>query len=82
MEIRNNRAVVEDVPYYFAGTHSLTGDNVSFRGDSSVGMVVAFTINPVDGDGNTSVTDIHAVCIENVTPVDNLYILPSFWSYR
>ena len=82
VDIRNTRAIVEDVPYYFAGTHSLSGANISFQADSSVGAVVSFTINPVDGDGNTSVTDIQAVCINDVAATDNLYVLPEFWTYR
>lgn len=82
VDIRNTRAIVEDTPYYFAGTHSLTGEHISFNADPDVGQVVSFTINPVDGNGNTSVTDIQAVCINDVSPVENLYVLPDYWRYR
>ena len=82
VEIRNTRAIVEDVPYYFAGTHSLTGDNISFNADPNVGQVVSFTINPVDGDGNTNASDIQAVCINDVAPAGKMYTLPDYWRYR
>ena len=82
VDIRNTRAIIEDVPYYFAGTHSLTGDFVSFNADPNVGQIVSFTINPVDGSGNTSVTDIQAVCINDVTPAGEIYTLPDYWQYR
>ena len=58
--------VMEDTPYYFGGTHSLSGDHISFNANAEVGSVVSFTINPVDSDGNTSLTDIAAVCINDV----------------
>ena len=78
--VTDNKVSMTDVPYSFAGTHSLTGDEISFMSDHNVGMAVSFTINPVDGDGNTSVTDIAAVCINDVKPADNQYTLPKFWS--
>ena len=59
--------VIEDTPYYFGGTHSLSQENISFNSDMEVGNIVYFTIDPVNADGETSVTDIAAVCINDVT---------------
>ena len=75
VEIDGKKAVMEDVPYYFAGTHSLdSSSSVSFLADGDIQAVVSFTINPVDATGTTSATDIHAVCINDVTPSKNLII--------
>ena len=72
--------VMEDTPYYFAGTHSLSGDNISFNSDMEVGNIVYFTINPVNADGETSVTDIAAVCINDVTgTTEPITIIPAYY---
>lgn len=80
MDVANNKASMTGVLYSCAGTHSLSGDEISFASDHNVGMAVSFTINPVDGNGNTNVTDIAAVCINYVAPADNVRVLPKFWS--
>lgn len=71
--------VMEDTPYYFGGTHSLSGDHISFNANAEVGSVVSFTINPVDSDGNTSLTDIAAVCINDVkfASEDHVTVIPA-----
>ena len=80
VDVYGNSIVVEDAPYYFGATHSLSGDNISFNADDMAGTVVSFTINPVDAEGNTSVTDIAAVCINDVMAVDDPLIIPaSYW---
>ena len=77
VEIKNKKAIMEDIPFYFAGTHSLSGENISFNADGNVDAVVSFTINPVDGTGTTSITDIQAVCINDVAPTSNLKVKDS-----
>lgn len=80
VSVSGKGVVIEDAPYYFGGTHSLSGDHISFDADSEVGSVVYFTINPVDADGNTSVTDIQAVCINDVTnAADPAMIIPAYY---
>ena len=61
-----------DGPTKFKSTHSLTGDKVKFKTHGPVGAVVAFTITPVDGDGNVSVDPIAAVCIDVTGAADPL----------
>jgi len=70
VDVKHKFASMEDIPYYFAGTHSLSGTPVSFLADENIGAAVSFTIDPVDGNGDTSVTDIQAVCINDVSFVD------------
>jgi hypothetical protein len=70
VDVTHKIAAMEDVPYYFAGTHSLSGNPVSFHADENIGAAVSFTINPVDANGDTSLTDIQAVCINDVAFVD------------
>ena len=79
VEITDNMVVIEDTPFYFGATHSLSGDNISFNSHNIVHKAVSFTINPVDGDGNTSVTDIQAVCINDVSLVDVTSVPASYW---
>ncbi len=73
--------VIEDTPYYFAGTHSLASEkNISFKSDMEVGSIVYFTIDPVNADGETSVTDIEAVCINDVTgTTEPITIIPAYY---
>ena len=71
VEIKNKRVIMEDVPYYFAGTHSLSDDPISFLADESVGAAVSFTIDPVDATGATNPVDIQAVCINDVMLTDD-----------
>ena len=84
--IRGDTAILEDTPYYFMGTHSLSGDTISFQADHTLDGVVSFTINPVDRLGNTSVTDIHAVCINDVkqasSVIDGIKSNPAFVRYK
>lgn len=61
---------MSDVPFVFSGTHSLSGADISFAASGHVAKAVSFTINPVDANGDTSVTDIQAVCINDVSLVD------------
>jgi len=63
---------VFDGPTKFKSTHSLTGDKVKFKTHGPVGAVVAFTITPVDGDGNVSLDPIAAVCIAVTGAADPL----------
>ena len=73
VEIKNKKAIMEDVPYYFAGTHSLSGDNISFLADGNIGNVVSFTIAPVfNGLG-----EIDAVCINDVVATTDLKVKES-----
>lgn len=74
VDIKNKIAIMEDVPYYFAGTHSLSGESISFLADENVGTAVSFTIDPVDATGNTNPNDIQAVCINDVAPAENLKV--------
>ncbi|MYB30079.1 MAG: hypothetical protein F4Y18_03480 [Cenarchaeum sp. SB0663_bin_5] len=72
--------VFEDTPYYFGATHSLSGKHISFNADDMPRAAVSFTINPVDPNGKTSVTDIAAVCINDVKSVDINDVVPSsYW---
>lgn len=80
VEIVNERAIMEDLPYYFGATHSLSGENISFQADSQIDSVVSFTINPVDATGRTSTTDIKAVCINDVQAASDLLVIPThYW---
>ena len=73
VEIKNKKAIMEDVPYYFAGTHSLSGDNISFLADGNIGNVISFTIAPVfNGLG-----EIDAVCINDVVATTDLKVKES-----
>ena len=74
VDVQNKKVIMEDVPYYFAGTHSLTDANISFLADENVGMAVSFTIDPVDGTGNTNPNNIQAVCINDVKGSDKLLV--------
>ncbi len=69
VDVENKKAIMEDVPYYFAGTHSLTGDNINFLADENVGAAVSFTIDPVP-----SASNIQAVCINDVAATNNLKV--------
>ena len=80
VEIINERAIMEDLPYYFGATHSLTDENISFQADSKIGRVVSFTINPVDATGKTSLTEIAAVCINDVQDAGDILVIPThYW---
>lgn len=75
VDVKNKKVVMEDVPYYFAGTHSLAPElNINFLADGNVGAAVSFTIDPVDATGNTNPNDIQAVCINDVEATDNLRV--------
>jgi hypothetical protein len=78
VDVKHKFASMEDVPYYFAGTDSLSSEPISFNADGNVGAAVSFTINPVDGSGATSLTDIQAVCINDVVFVDDLKVKEVF----
>lgn len=72
--------VMEDTPYYFAGKHSLSQENISFKSDMEIGDIVYFTIDPVNADGETNVTDIAAVCINDVTATtEPIAIIPAYY---
>lgn len=75
VKVKGKKATMKDVPFSFSGTHSLSGADISFNADGNVGAVVSFTIDPVDGDGNTSVTDIQAVCINDVSAAGKLKVI-------
>lgn len=66
VDVSGHGVVMEDTPYYFGGTDSLSEAHISFNAEAGVDDVVSFVINPVDADGNTSLTDIAAVCINDV----------------
>ena len=69
--VSGSTVTLADVPLAFSSTHSLTGAPVQFDATGShIGKAVSFTINPVDASGATSVTDIQAVCINDVSLVD------------
>ncbi|MBA4718408.1 MAG: hypothetical protein HRO68_04690 [Nitrosopumilus sp.] len=70
VDIDNKKANMEDVPYYFAGTHSLSGANISFLADENVVDAVSFTIAPVFNVGG----GIDAVCINDVSSANNLQV--------
>ena len=53
-EVSKKKAFIEEAPFSFSGTHSLTGAPVSFNADANVGLAVSFTINPVDATGATN----------------------------
>lgn len=74
VDIKNKKAIMEDVPYYFAGTDSLTGANINFLADENVGAAVSFTIDPVDATGTTNPSDIQAVCINDIAFIDKLKV--------
>lgn len=82
VSVSGSGVVMEDTPYYFGATHSLSEAHISFNADADVGDVVYFTIDPVDSDGNTitDVADLAAVCINDITSVgDNLTIVPAYY---
>lgn len=81
VDVSGHSAVMEDTPYYFGGTDSLSEAHISFNASAEVSDVVSFVIDPVDADGNTSLTDIAAVCINDVKSAgDHLTVIPaSFW---
>ena len=64
-----DNVAVFDGPAKFKSTHSLTGDKINFKTEGPIGMVVSFTIDPVDSDGVTiiDIADLAAVCINDVT---------------
>ncbi|WP_299292326.1 hypothetical protein [Nitrosopumilus sp.] len=71
VKIKGKKATMKDVPFSFSGTHSLSGDDISFNADGNVGAVVSFTIAPVfNGAGG-----IDAVCINDVTPAEKLKVI-------
>lgn len=74
VDVDDKKANMEDVPYYFAGTHSLSGAPINFLADENVGMAVSFTIDPVDATGTTNAVDIQAVCINDVAPATKLQV--------
>jgi len=79
VDIVNKKAIMEDIPYNFIGTHSLSGDTVTFSADANVGAAVSFTIGPVDKEGNPTlnpaeIIDDGAVCINDVAFVDDLSV--------
>lgn len=79
VDVSKKKANMEDVPYYFAGTHSLSGAPITFNSDGDVVLAVSFTIGPVDSSGNPTLNPAliiagGAVCINDVTPVDNLKV--------
>lgn len=80
VDVSGKIVVIEDTPYYFAGTHSLSQENISFNSDMEVDSIVYFTIDPVNADGETSLTDIAAVCINDVTPTSEpIMIIPAYY---
>ncbi len=70
VQVSGKKAIMEDTPYYFAGTHSLSGDTISFLADENVGAAVSFTIAPVFNEEN----GIDAVCINDVAPAEKLKV--------
>ena len=74
--VSGNTVSLADVPFVFEGTHSLSSADVSFDASGHVAKAVSFTINPVDATGATSVTDIQAVCINDVSLIDPLRSAP------
>ena len=83
VDVSGHGVVMEDTPYYFGGTHSLDRTNhISFNAEAGVDLVVSFVIDPVDADGNTSLTDIAAVCINDVksATADHVTVISaSYW---
>ena len=82
VDVSGHGVVMEDTPYYFGGTHSLTEAHISFQANEGIENVVSFGIDPVDADGNTSTTDIAAVCINDVKFAgdDHVTVIPaSYW---
>ena len=82
VDVSGHGVVMEDTPYYFGGTHSLTEAHISFQANEGIENVVSFVIDPVDADGNTSTTDIAAVCINDVKFAgdDHVTVIPaSYW---
>ena len=73
VDVKNKIASMEDVPYYFAGTHSLSMDPITFDTEGDIIAAVSFTIDPVDSNGDTIVDlgDLAAVCINDVAAVDS-----------
>jgi len=79
VDVWKKKAIMEDVPYYFAGTHSLTTDPITFNANDDIVLAVSFTIGPVDSSGNPTLDPAKilaggAVCINDVTPVDQLKV--------
>ena len=77
---------MEDIPYYFAGTHSLSGAPITFNADKNIELTVFSTIGPVDSAGNptldpAAIIDNGAVCINDVTPVDKLKVKEVFKTF-
>ena len=79
VDVKNKKAIMEDVPYYFGGTHSLSGENIAFQADKNVGAAVSFTIGPVDSDGEPTLDPAAiiaggSVCINDVELSDRLKV--------
>jgi len=74
VQVNDEKVTMEDTPYYFAGTHSLSSAPISFLADENVSLAVSFTIDPVDGSGDTSLNDIQAVCINEVATTEKLKV--------
>ena len=86
VDIWNKKASMEDIPYYFAGTHSLSGAPITFNADENIELAVFFTIGPVDSAGNPTLDPAAiiaggAVCINDVTPVDKLKVKEVFKTF-
>ena len=82
VSVSGHGVVIEDAPYYFGATHSLSEEHISFNTGDDVSDVVYFTIDPVDSEGNTitDVADLAAVCINDIKSVgDNLTTIPAYY---
>jgi len=58
---------LDDMPAIFAGTNALSLSPFTWHPNTDAELVVSFTLNPVDDDGNTTL-DFKHVCVENVVP--------------
>ena len=69
----NADKAVFDGPKTFESTHSLSGADLEFEAGDIIGLVVSFTIDPVDDSGATitDIADLASVCINDVQEADS-----------
>ncbi len=70
IEIKNKKAVMEDLIAMFIGTHSITKAPLYMSPGTDVANVVSFELEPVFDDGGNLV----AVCVTDIQPADEVEI--------
>jgi hypothetical protein len=63
--VKNDGLVMVNIPETFAGTHSLTGNNLSFAPGTDVQGVVQFHLAPIFKNGS----ELQAVCVTDIEKI-------------